>query len=443
MRSKAYSATNVNDVDRLKLSVGRDGQCVTIGTDIGKYEILAVLRWGRIGDRANLPVFERPWRVSNPHGIRKFVGLLRALAADRELVVALEPSGTYGDALRQALADADLRVVRVSGKAAHDYAEVFDGVPSQHDGKDAALVAELAAIGKAAAWPYQPRSAWEQELAYWVDALEGQRRILSLWSGRIEGLLARHWPEATQVLPGSSGTLLRALLRYGSPELLAADAEAAAQLRHWGGVYLKEETVQRLLASAGSTVGVRQGEWERRQLQEYAGAALAARQQMRQCRKELRRLAQGHATLQAMGRATGVPTACVVWVYSGDPRRYASGPAYRKGMGLNLAERSSGTYQGELRISKRGSSRTRQWLYYAALRMVQKAGVRRWYEDKKARDRQGAKRALVGVMRKLALALYRVAEGKVPFEPGRLFPGQVVKRAAKQEGAGRKQGSGG
>jgi hypothetical protein len=31
-------------------------------------------------------------------------------------------------------------VVRVSPQAAHDHAEVFDGVPSQHDGKDAAVV---------------------------------------------------------------------------------------------------------------------------------------------------------------------------------------------------------------------------------------------------------------------------------------------------------------
>src|ERR671923_11741 len=66
-------------------------------------------------------------------------------------------------ALSQALADAGVVVERVSGKAAHDYAEVFDGVPSQHDSKDAAVVAELAALGKAAPWPYGCRPAWEQE----------------------------------------------------------------------------------------------------------------------------------------------------------------------------------------------------------------------------------------------------------------------------------------
>jgi transposase len=45
-------------------------------------------------------------------------------------------------------------------------------------------------------------------------------------------------------------------------------------------------------------------------------------------------------------------------------------------MGLNLVEHSSGTYQGQLRISKRGSPRVRQWLYMAALRLLRREGSR-------------------------------------------------------------------
>ena len=51
------------------------------------------------------------------------------------------------------------RTCSPSSKAASDYAEVFDGVPSQHDGKDAAVVAELAAIGKSRPWPCETASA--------------------------------------------------------------------------------------------------------------------------------------------------------------------------------------------------------------------------------------------------------------------------------------------
>jgi transposase len=100
-------------------------------------------------------------------------------------------------------------------------------------------------------------------------------------------------------------------------------------------------------------------------------------------------------------------------------------------MGLNLVERSSGTYQGGLRISKRGSARTRQWLYFAVLRLVQKCGVRPWYEAKKAQDEGDARRILVAVMRKLAVALYCVGVRNEEFEPRRLF-GRIGRRSGKR-----------
>jgi transposase len=423
MRRKAYRAVRVNEVDGFALAKQWPGVEVVVGVDIGKLDLLVVLRWAN-------GQYERPWRVANPGGIGILVVLLKLLSAGRTLRVALEPSGTYGDALRQALHDAGLPVQRVSPKAAHDYAEVFDGVPSQHDGKDAAVIAELAATGKSREWMYHERDAWTQELVCWVSALESQRRIWMLWMGQIEGLLGRHWPEATRVLKLSSGTLLRVLACYGGPAGLAADAAAAERLRRWGGPLLRQEKLEALLQGARSSAGVRQGEWECRQLREIAEKALEARRSYRHSQRQLRRLAADHPVLEAQGKVVGVPTACVLWVSTGDPRNFDSGPAYRKAMGLNLTERSSGKYQGKLRISKRGSARARQWLYLAALRLVKQSGVRRWYEAKKARDGQQARRAVVAVMRKLALALYRVGAHGEAFSSRRLFGGRVPATAS-------------
>jgi transposase len=423
-KSKAYSAVAVNGVQEERLTEGRSGQEVVVGTDIGKYEMLAVPRWGNAD-------FGRPWRVCNPEQVPRLVDLLKRLAVGRRLRVAMEPSGTYGDALRQALHDAGLELWRVSPKAAHDYAEIFDGVPSQHDGKDAAVVAELAALGKAKVWAYQEKPQWEQEMAYWVDWLEAHRRLLALWSGRLEALLARHWPEATRELKVTSGTLLQALVHYGGPQGLAADAQARARLTAWGGHWLEADKVQRLIEGARSSVGIRQGEVQRRQMQEYARQALGARQQMRKSRGKLSKLVSGREGLEAQARAVGCGTACVLWVSVGDAKDYHCGEAYRKAMGLNLTEKSSGTVQGKLHISKRGNPRARQWLYFAALRLVRKAGVREWYLAKKNKDGQEVRRALVGVMRKLALALYQVGAKGATFEAGRIFPGKVEAKAEK------------
>jgi transposase len=429
MRSRAYGSVAVNQVDVAKLAQSRPGQDVVMGVDTGKYRLMGVCRWP---DGS----FERPWRIANPLEIADLVERLKQLGHGRRLRVALEPSGTYGDALRQALHDAGIAVERISPKAAHDYAEVFDGVPSQHDGKDAAVVAELAATGKGKPWAYEAADPWEQELIYGVERLAWFQRIHSVGLGAIEALLGRHWPEATGVLKASSGTLLRVLTCYGGPAALAADAAAARRLRRWGGRWLTADKVEALLASARTSVGVRQGDWQRRRLRELAEQTDAARREVSRCKRQLGRLAKGHAVLEAQGRVVGVATACVLWACVGDPRQYHCAEAYRKAMGLNLVERSSGIYQGKLKISKRGQPRARQWLYLASLRLVQQAGVSAWYQAKKARDADEAKRALVAVMRKLALALHPVGISGSAFDARRLFA-RIRQGRAASDVAGR------
>src|SRR5689334_12470778 len=251
MKSKAYRGTAVNDVNWSQLSRGREGQPFTVGVDVGKYELRAVLRWPD-GE------FERPWKVANPGQVGALVDLLRPIAQERAVCVALEPSGVYGDPLRQALADARVNVHRVSPKAAHDYAEVFDGVPSQHDGKDAAVVAELARLGKSIAWPWKLASPRRQQIEYWVDRMDASRRLMQMWCGRIEGRLARHWPEILPELKLTSPTLLGMLLQHGGPAPLAADPQGQQTLKRLSRNHLPDEKLKRIIDRAKQTIGVRQ-----------------------------------------------------------------------------------------------------------------------------------------------------------------------------------------
>jgi hypothetical protein len=74
----------------------------------------------------------------------------------------------------------------------------------------------------------------------------------------------------------------------------------------------------------------------------------------------------------------------------------------------------------------------RRWLYFAALRAVQSPAVRRWHEAKKARDGGHGGKSIVAVMRKLALALYRVGVDGERYDASRLFPGRPLARVAEE-----------
>ena len=414
MKSRAYRAIDVNRIDLAKWLAGRDEPRVHVGLDVGKELVMCVLRWA--GDD-----FDQPWRVSNPFEVTRLAECLRQVGQGRELVVALEPTGTYGDPLRQALERVGVVPRRVSPKQAADFAEVFDGVPSQHDGKDAAVIAELAAQGRSWPWPLRTASPAEQELAYQVDWSDGQRRQMMTWCGRVEALLSRHWPEATRIVKLSSGTLLKCLATYGGPRGLAAAPEALERVYGWGCGLLARDKALALVQSAQQTAGVSMGTWDEERLRRYAREIQQCRREQRSAARRMTELTRGHATIEAMSEVVGVATACVLWVELGDPNDYHCGSAYRKAMGLNLVENSSGKWQGKLRISKRGSSKVRRWLYMAALRGVRDEPVRSWYVRQKAARRGEGKAALIGVMRKLALALYQVGGRGVKFDRRALF----------------------
>lgn len=413
MRSRAYRSVSVKDVKMGEIVQQLAEGAVYAGLDVGKDHVMVAIR-----DSQGTTL--RPWKVRQTAELPLLVDRLDELSRRHSLLVAMEPTGTYGDPLRQTLGDAGLMVHQVSAKSAKDYAEIIDGVPSQHDGKDAAVVAELASIGKSRPWPLEAEVY--MALRHDVQWLDSQQDILQLWLGRIEGLLARHWPELTGLLALDSNTLLQTLAHYGSPQAVREDREAAAQLARWGGPLLKREKIAAVLASARETLGVRMQSESIEFVQRCAEAALEAEREIRRTRRALERRAASDPDLQRVGQAVGVVTSCVLFAILGNPRNYLCGEAYRKAMGLNLKERSSGRHQGHLKITKRGPSIVRRWLYFAALRYVRHPAVRPWYERKKERCQGYGSRGVVAVMRKLALAVYAVANGAT-FEPARLFPG--------------------
>lgn len=201
-KKRRYRAVSVNDPSVAKLIASCGSRRAIVGIDIAKTRQFATI----VADGEVLGTI----RWEHPRESPQFIAMLVELArASDQVEAVMEPSGTYGDALRAAIGQAGVDVYRVNPKRSHDAAEVYDGVPSLHDAKSAAIVAKLHLDGASEPWPLE--SEQERALSAALRVLEVYQKQFQRNRNRLEALLARHWPELPRVLDLGSATLLELL----------------------------------------------------------------------------------------------------------------------------------------------------------------------------------------------------------------------------------------
>lgn len=447
MQNITYKSVPVKQISLRFLKNVPKSSTVYVGIDVGKNKLFVSVRW--TPPRSKRPVYENPWTVENPNEIKTLITKLLKIKAKVKIQVGLESTGTYGDPLRQALSDATIDTYQLRTKLTHDYAEIFDGVPSQHDGKDAAVIAELLAQNKGTIWNYTMQGENENEMRYHVRKLADANKETLPLQGKLEAFLARHWPEITGLLPLTSMTLLKLLEYYGGPTPLHRDIEAKNRIRRFSRSNIDEEKAKEIVKNAKTTNGVRQQSWDMQYAKDIAQKLLASHRQTLQSKKRLKELVEKGSSeefvvLQRMAKILGNATACVVWCNVGNPKRYHCADAWVKAMGLNLTERSSGEYQSRMRISKRGNKQTRRWLYMSTLRWVQESPVKEWYQRKKCNTGTRIRgtengvtggKAILAVTRKLVKGIWFALVRDVPFDPEILFREESSKRKDRTCGA--------
>jgi transposase len=292
----------------------------------------------------------------------------------------------------------------------HDAKEIFDGVPSLHDAKAACLIAKLHKEGLTKPWHELDEAGRELNAArreYDLHQSHYERN-----QNRLEAYLSRHWPEVLGLFDLDSVTLEKLLIAYGSPQAIAADAEQAAkQMKAWGGHFLKQDKIVLVIDSAVSTIGQPCIDAERRYLQALATEMQHSRCQSQAAKQLLEAGVDADAGLKEMAATVGKLTTAILIGLHLDPRNFSSAHSFLKALGLNLTEKSSGQYHGQLKLSKRGSATARKYLYLAALRLIQKDPViGQWYQTKA--DPKVKMKTVIACLRKLAKALWYVARGE-------------------------------
>jgi len=412
MNKRRYRSVECKSLDWAGLAELLSGQRVALSIDVAKEDFVAAMLWeGEVKVRMK---WQHP--AETPTWLRG----VEQLAARVELEAVLEPSGVYGDAVRGQLMRRGIPVYLVSPKRVHDAAEVYDGVPSLHDAQAAEIIGML---------PWQGRSQpWREQSD---DQRAAQARLNRLRIGkqeepadrnRLAAAQSRHWPESQGLLGANSHSLQQLLLDLGGPAQIQAQPEAArALLRREGGSGLHLDKIEQLLARAGQTLGVPCLAEDIETLQWLARRLLERHAEIQALERMIERQVGDHPILEQTGQVVGKVTSAVLWSTQGDPRDYPDAASYCKGLGLNLKEHSSGKHKGQWKITKRGPSLARFYLYFAALRLIARdPQVKRWFQAKTQRPGAVKLKTVVELMRKLAKGLWHLAQGET-FDSAKLF----------------------
>lgn len=405
MTKRKYRSVCVKDA-RPELLAERGGMGLVVGIDIAKERQFAAFM-SRELEVVGIVRFDHPSET------RAFVSLLEDVRSRvGDIDVVMEPSGVYGDAIRYTLKKVGFDVHRVSPKRTHDAAEVFDGVPSLHDAKAASIIAKLHLDGASSPWPVRPEG--ERDLVAQLRVVELHHKQARKGRNRLEALTARHWPELTHILDLKTATLLELLVAFGSPQAATErPEEVRALMRSVGRGKIAPEKIERVIESAGTTVGMPPAAGEVLAIKAIAAETRRNRHATREAMNVLKKLTEQDAAVAALRPVVGMKTAATIVAAVGDPGDYPSAKGLMKAMGLNLRIHSSGKRKpGKERITKRGNGMVRMMLWLAALRMIKSDRVvRAWYESKVSRDGGRKPLAIVAVMRKLVQGLWHVARG--------------------------------
>jgi transposase len=432
VKKRTYRAVEVESLDVRglceRLTAGEE---VIVGLDVAKRKFLAALST-KSGDVLEIVRFE------HPGGTRTFLRMLDQVSTNGHgPVVVMEPTGTYGDAIRHQLGQMGVAVHRVSTKHVSDCAELYDRVPSKHDAKDACVIAWLFSTGRSAPWT--PVSELQRRLRALVSQRDLHDQPLRRLHSQLEPILARHFPEFESFFDISRRrTPLVVLAEYPSPaELAAAGPEAVAALvRRTSRRPVDDAEMNRLVDAARNSLGVPMVDEERQLIRVLVTEMSRLVTRLKDLDAQIAVVGAAEPTIVAMRSVLGATTAAVVVAHMGSPAQYGSAAAFEKAAGLNLREHSSGTQQGRLRISKRGPARVRKYLFLAAMRLVQTEPiVKAWYIRRRAYDDEAKMKALIAVVRKLARALVHVARG-TPFDAAMLFDARRLGLDAQRSDGG-------
>ncbi len=399
------NATRVKRFRELKATLRTNRDRLLVGIDIAKAQHVGQVRL------AHTRILDKQLTIPNTQaGFARFWAHLQQRQAEtgvREIVCAVEPTGTYHEALAQFLEAHGVDVVLVSNTVAHHNRRTLDGTWAKSDPKDAHNLCDLLERGHVLFYsrPDDP-----------IAALRRLVRLLRLARTELGACKARFRNTLRPAL-GPAGEPLPAALMAALPGPLRRLCPAAAEApRRRGRPRQTDPVPEERVPAAALPPGLRC------ELSDLVARLTAVQARIATIEAELVRVATPLPAYTWLRSVPGIgPTlGAILLAEIGDIAWYTKFSQLRKLAGLDIIGVATGNWTGTARISKCGRPLLRWALYQAAIGACRNAGWRARREGfitKRHGDRFAFLKANIELAAKLLRLVWGVWRRGRPYDP--------------------------
>lgn len=322
-----------------------------------------------------------------------------------EVVVGFESTGVYAEPLLHYLRKRGVRLVQVNPMHTKRLKELQGNSPSKTDHKDPRVIADIIELGHALTVVIPDGASAELRRLTLARERATQRRTGIL--NQLHDLVFLIFPEFLDVMNGVKSKSSQYLLEYyPTPQDIMGKClnDLAQTLKKISRGNISMERAKALYEAAKGSVGIKEGQkgivyeiGECISAIEGSGRFIAVME--KEMSNYLREIPYSPFILSIKG--IGEITAAGLIGEVGDFRNFKTIPEIIKHAGLDLFEISSGRHKGRKRISKRGRSLLRKFLFFASINTVRKGGVMHEYYQRYLHRGAPKIKALIAVSRKL------------------------------------------
>lgn len=304
----------------------------------------------------------------------RWIQSLQSAHALTAAIVGMEPTGHYWLNLSRWLKNRQIEVVLVNPHLVKKNKENRDNTPSKSDKKDALVIADMVKNGYYSFIRNTPEVF--EELRVFLSNRDSVVTRLVSAKNQIHRWVDVVFPELRQVFKNILCTGSLATLRlFPTPEELS-ELQPQDIVQGWKSLMKRqagERKARALISLANSSVGSKQATYAyklhlKQLLDEYDLAFL----QLQALETEIMAVLERIPFAKSMLAVKGINAISLAGILgeAGDLSGFVHGNALLRHAGLNLAEASSGKWTGQMKISKRGRSRLRRFIFMMTMSLV-------------------------------------------------------------------------